>query len=197
MAVLVTDGPGVSPSAACVRATVHAIDPSLTPLTGPGRRSTRFEYFTDGQRLLVLARGDTKPGVADQALAYGLSYLLLHKLTQLLLALPRGLAYPTLWRLPWLDADVQVFEFQCEGAGTISYLAECAVPTRRQILGAADQLGGEGCGARARSDFVFNSPFEHLDRQLDYLADDVYWRLLKVSGYDSASLEVEVIRSPD
>lgn len=72
-----------------------------TPWKGSG--SSRFSYFADEKRFLVVAGSQEESGV-DLAFALGLSY---RGQRQLLLALPVEHAFATLQRAPWFTSEAR------------------------------------------------------------------------------------------
>ena len=69
----------------------------------PGARSSRFAYFEDESRFLVVA-GAQEGADVDLAFALGLTY---RGTKRLVLVLPAGLAFPTMQRAPWFRPEVQ------------------------------------------------------------------------------------------
>ena len=75
----------------------------ITHRSHPANASTRFAYFDDSERLLVVA-GEQEGAGVDLALAYGLT---LCGDRRLVLAIPETHALATLQRAPWLTEDTR------------------------------------------------------------------------------------------
>lgn len=80
----------------------HASD--LVPTKLP---STLYHYFTDGDRLVVVAGEAATTKHAGWALVYGLSELSKRPEHQLVLVLPAAHAFSTAQRVPWLKPEAQ------------------------------------------------------------------------------------------
>ncbi len=68
-----------------------------------GARTTRFSYFADDGRFVVVA-GQQERGYIDLAFALGLTY---REHRRLVLVLPVGHAFATLQRAPWFNAEAR------------------------------------------------------------------------------------------
>jgi hypothetical protein len=84
------------------------IAPRLAAIAGvptrwKGRGSSRFAYFADDSRFIVVA-GEQEGEETDLALAYGLTY---RGRLSLILVIPEQRAFSTLQRAPWFADDVR------------------------------------------------------------------------------------------
>jgi hypothetical protein len=68
-----------------------------------GHGSERFAYFSDDQRLVIVA-GPQEGSHVDLAFAHGLAH---RGSRRLVLILPRDRAFATLQRAPWFKADAR------------------------------------------------------------------------------------------
>jgi hypothetical protein len=100
-----------------------------------GLMSKKFTYWANEKHLLVVAPLLAARRTADQALAYGLSYVGDRSLA---LALPEDTATATLRRLPWIGSTVNVYEV---GQSDPSDVRPLDRPTRDDVLAITGAFG--------------------------------------------------------
>lgn len=119
-----------------------------------GRVSSRFVYFADDTRLLLVA-GEHEGGHVQEALPIGIS-LAAHSGMSLVLALPETWHRPTLLRLPWLKKSARPELWVHDGAAAARRTRQL---TREQAIQEMQRKAAKG---DVHKDFTESSTALHL-----------------------------------